>query len=147
MCLDGKKYNILWTIQKSFRNLIKLNQYQIVFTIFRLIWNQTDVRMIPNQSVHGKYNPISVWSGCNACLPSPRVLSQHVQREGTRVLSPPRRQWHWGVRATAGSRDPSHHGNGTIVTMVKDPPQLRRRFIKKRYNFIEKNINKHLMNR
>ena len=28
--------------KKSFRNLIKYNQNQIVFTIFRLIWYQTD---------------------------------------------------------------------------------------------------------
>ena len=26
-----------------------------------LIWNQTYVRLVPNQSLHGKYNPISVW--------------------------------------------------------------------------------------
>ena len=47
--------------QKSFRNLIKSNRNQIVFTIFRLIWNQTDVRLVPNQSANGKYNLISVW--------------------------------------------------------------------------------------
>ena len=40
--------------EKSFRN-------QIVFTIFQLIWNRTDVRLVPNQSVHGKCNRISVW--------------------------------------------------------------------------------------
>ena len=32
--------------QKSFRNLIKSNRNQIVFTIFRLIWIQTDVRLL-----------------------------------------------------------------------------------------------------
>ena len=26
-----------------------------------LIWNQTDVRLVPNQSENGKYNLISVW--------------------------------------------------------------------------------------
>ena len=31
------------------RNVIKSNRNQIVFTIFRLIWNQTDVRLVPNQ--------------------------------------------------------------------------------------------------
>ena len=47
--------------EKSFRNLIKSNQIQIVFTIVRLIWrNQTDVRLVPqNQSEDGKYNLIS----------------------------------------------------------------------------------------
>ena len=39
----------------------KSNKNQIVFTILWLIWNQTDVRLIPNQSVLGKYNLISVW--------------------------------------------------------------------------------------
>ena len=32
----------------------------IVFFIFSLIWNQTDVRLVPNQSENGKYNLISV---------------------------------------------------------------------------------------
>ena len=44
----------------SFRNLIKSNQNQIVFVIFLLIWNQADVRFVPNQSENGKYNLISV---------------------------------------------------------------------------------------
>ena len=42
-----------------FRNLIKSTRNQIIFTIFRLIWNQTDVRLDPNQSKDGKYNLIS----------------------------------------------------------------------------------------
>ena len=36
------------------------NRNQIVFTIYRLIWNQTDVCLIPNQSENSKYNLISV---------------------------------------------------------------------------------------
>ena len=40
--------------EKSFRNRIESNRNQIVFTIFRLIWNQTDVRLVPNQSENGK---------------------------------------------------------------------------------------------
>ena len=32
--------------EKSFQNLIKSNRNQIVFTLFRLIWNQTDVHLI-----------------------------------------------------------------------------------------------------
>ena len=47
--------------QKYFRNLIKLNQNYIVFTIFRLIWSQTDVRLVQNQSENGKYNLILGW--------------------------------------------------------------------------------------
>ena len=47
--------------EASFRNLIKSKRNQIVFSIFRLIWNQTEVRLVPNPSVRGKYNLISVW--------------------------------------------------------------------------------------
>ena len=42
------------------RNLIKSTRNQIVFTMYRLIWNQTNVRLNPNQSEKGKYNLISV---------------------------------------------------------------------------------------
>ena len=35
-------------------------QIWIVITIFRLIWNRTDVRLVPNQSENGKYNLISL---------------------------------------------------------------------------------------
>ena len=46
---------------KYFRNLIKSNQNQIVFTMHRLIWYQTDASgCVPNQSENGKYNLISV---------------------------------------------------------------------------------------
>ena len=41
--------------------LIKLTRNQIVSTIFRLIWNTTDVRLVPNQSENGKCNLIPVW--------------------------------------------------------------------------------------
>ena len=44
-----------------FRNLMKSNRNHIVFTIFRLIWNQTDACLVLNQSEIGKYNLISVW--------------------------------------------------------------------------------------
>ena len=43
-------------------NLIKSNRNQIVFAVFRLIWNQTDVCLVPNQSVNSIYNLISVES-------------------------------------------------------------------------------------
>ena len=39
--------------QKYFTNLIKSNRYQIVFTIFRLILSQTDVRLVLNQPENG----------------------------------------------------------------------------------------------
>ena len=49
---------------KIFRNLIKTNRNQIVFTIFRLIWNKTANEeypfAAPNQSENGKYNLFSV---------------------------------------------------------------------------------------
>ena len=45
-----------------FRNSIKSDRIQIVFTIFRLIWNRTDTSIcVPNHLVNGKYNLISVW--------------------------------------------------------------------------------------
>ena len=44
--------------EKPFRNFIKSIRNQIVFTIFRLIWNKKDVRLVPNQSEKGKYNLI-----------------------------------------------------------------------------------------
>ena len=47
-------------IEKTFRNVVISDRNQIVFTIFRLIWNQKDVRLDPNQSENGKYNLISV---------------------------------------------------------------------------------------
>ena len=47
--------------EKHFQNLIKSTRNQIVFTIFRLIWIQTEDRLDPNQSENGKYNLISGW--------------------------------------------------------------------------------------
>ena len=47
--------------EKSLGNLIKSNRYQIVFTVFRLVWYQTDVSLVPNQSKNGKCNLISIW--------------------------------------------------------------------------------------
>ena len=45
--------------EKYFRNLIESTRNQIVFTIFRLVWIKTEVRLDPNQSENGKYNLIS----------------------------------------------------------------------------------------
>ena len=47
--------------EKSFRNLSKSNRNQIVSTIFRFIWKQTDVHLVLNQSENGKCNLIPVW--------------------------------------------------------------------------------------
>ena len=46
--------------EKSFRNLIKSKRNQIVFTIFQLIWNQSEFRLDQNLSVKGKYNLIPI---------------------------------------------------------------------------------------
>ena len=64
--------------EKYFRNFIKLNRNQIIFTYHFLIDSeqQTDVRLVLNQPVNGKYNLISVWfnniskyfSVCTPCL-------------------------------------------------------------------------------
>jgi len=62
------------------RNLIKSNRNQIVFTIFRLIWNskrtselicnRTEIRLVLNHSDNSKYNPISVWfNKISQCFP------------------------------------------------------------------------------
>ena len=48
---DCKFYNV--HTGKSFRNIIKPNRNQIVLTIFRLIWIQTDVRLDPNRDNEG----------------------------------------------------------------------------------------------
>ena len=47
--------------QKYFWNLIKSNRNQIVFIIFRLIWNETNIRLVPDQSENDKYNLIWIW--------------------------------------------------------------------------------------
>ena len=49
------------THRKYFPNLIESNGNQIVFTMHRLISNQTDVLLVPNQLENGKYNLIWVW--------------------------------------------------------------------------------------
>ena len=48
--------------EKSFWNCIKSNPNQIVFTIFPLIRNQTELFFVPNQSEKGIYNLIPVIS-------------------------------------------------------------------------------------
>ena len=47
--------------ENFFRNLNKSTRNQIVSTIIRLVWKQTNGGSVPNQSVHAKYNLISVW--------------------------------------------------------------------------------------
>ena len=45
---------------KPFRSLVKSSRNQILFTIFRLVLNETDICLVPDQSENGKYNLISV---------------------------------------------------------------------------------------
>ena len=59
--LSGRFVYICMHTEKSYWNLVKSARNQIVFTIFRLIWIQTEVRLDPNQSGNGKYNLISGW--------------------------------------------------------------------------------------
>ena len=67
--------------EKSFRNLIKSTRNQIVFTIFRLIWIQTDVRLDPNQSEDGNYNLISGWfNKISLCVPISHCQITVVQK-------------------------------------------------------------------
>ena len=47
--------------EHAHRNLIKSARNQIVFTIVRFIWIQTEVRLDSNQLENGKYNQICVW--------------------------------------------------------------------------------------
>ena len=53
----GDSYVRIYT-EKYFLNLVKSNQNKIVLTIFRLIWNQNQFRLVQNQSENGKSNPI-----------------------------------------------------------------------------------------
>ena len=47
--------------EKSILNLFNSNKIWIVITNFRLIWYQTEFRLVPNQSGNGNYNPNLVW--------------------------------------------------------------------------------------
>ena len=61
-----------------FEIVIKSTRNQIVFTIVRLIWNQTNVRLVPHQSKYGKYNLISVcpnWGKIHPLCPRDERLS------------------------------------------------------------------------
>ena len=60
-CTVTNSYQILRRCNYTQRNLIKSTRNQIVLTIFLLIWNQTDVCLVRNQSQNGKYNLISIW--------------------------------------------------------------------------------------
>ena len=68
---------------KSFRNLILSNRNQIVLTIFRLIWNQIVVRLVPNRLKNGQYNLISVcFNKISKRFPCAHVLGWHVRPSG-----------------------------------------------------------------
>ena len=86
---------------KIFRNLIKSNRNQIVFTIFRLIWNQMDIRFILNQSEKGLiiFNMISKIFLCvfhvnkyfgifpDACLGKTEKMFSVLNKRGKNVTS------------------------------------------------------------
>ena len=58
-----RERNRLYSRKQTHENLkLKLNgqNYAIKQIDFRLIWNQTDVRLIPNQSENGVYNLVYV---------------------------------------------------------------------------------------
>ena len=46
-----------FTHDKSFLNLVKLNKIWIVITFSRLIWDQTEFRLVTNQREKYNYNP------------------------------------------------------------------------------------------
>ena len=54
---DFNKVSIVqYTQRKLFEILLKQTEIRLYqFIIFRLIWNQTDVRLVPNQSENGVY--------------------------------------------------------------------------------------------
>ena len=52
--------NVVHTQRNIFESLLNQIDNQIVFGMHRFIWIQTDVRLDPNQLVHGKYNLIPV---------------------------------------------------------------------------------------
>ena len=52
----GEKEKSLYTV-KFFLNRVKLNQIWIVITLLRLIYNQTDFRLVLKQSGKGNNNP------------------------------------------------------------------------------------------
>ena len=81
---------ILYTQRIFFRYLFKSIRNKIVFTIFRLIWSQTDVRLVPNQSVHGTFCVAGGRSAgvCNGLL---RMLRVATLRADLRL----RRRWEY----------------------------------------------------
>ena len=68
----------IWTY-KSTSDSFQINWGMIVLTVFRLIWNSKQTRPFaaPIQSVHGKYNMISVWFDI---IPK-RLLSQKLMKK------------------------------------------------------------------
>ena len=50
-----------YDMHKYFPKLVNPNQILIVITFFRLIYFQSEFRLVPNQSENGDYNPNLVW--------------------------------------------------------------------------------------
>ena len=85
--LRTTRNNLSTTIhtEKSFHNIIKSTRNQIVLTIFRLIWNQTDVRLVQNHSENGKYNLISGWFNKT----SKRFLCVYTRKDLSTIIHRP----------------------------------------------------------
>ena len=56
-------FTVFWLIlnRSDFRLVPNQSENSIVFTIFWLIWNRSNFRLDPNQSENSKYNPILVY--------------------------------------------------------------------------------------
>ena len=58
LCLKRLLENL--TLKFFFLKLVKSNQIQIVISLFRLVWNLTQFRLVQNQSEIGKEYPFSI---------------------------------------------------------------------------------------
>ena len=96
--------------ENCFRNLIKSNHNEIVFTIFWLIYKQMDVSLVPNQPEIGKYNLIWGWfdkiskrflcvcvpSNCKNCAAGRRTAVRETcvpRRHGALIVGSPETPW------------------------------------------------------
>ena len=78
------------------RNFIKSNWNQIVFTIFRLIYDQTDFRLVLNHLENGKYNLISVvFNKTSLCTRTKRIREGRYSLCVTSIIDLVRRTRSW----------------------------------------------------
>ena len=72
--------------EKSFRIRIKLNRNQIVFTLFRLIWIQTEVRLDPNQLVNAiwiRVDLIRFRKDFSVCTHAQQPITMPINKNGS----------------------------------------------------------------